>query len=160
MTLRERVWEDLAADLEYHPRRGLLYLALAAAAFAIWFYYPSGNETAVVPLVSGLGGLALLLKGIFLFRKSSEGLALSTQELDQLSDRANRKEFPPIPTLIAQIIQDFGTGSLILAPVLHSLRNANEPWEFPTAWVFFIGACLVAAGWSIRHLSESQTARH
>ena len=151
MTLRERVWEDLAADLEYHPRRGLLYLGLAVAAFAVWLWYPSGDTVAVVPLVAVLGGAALLLKGVFLIRRSSEGLALTQQELEKLSDPANRKSLPSIPILAAQILQDFGAGAVVLAPLLHSLRSVNPSWELPTAKVFLIGAVLAATGWSIRH---------
>lgn len=79
MTLRERVWEDLADDLEYHPRRGLLYLVLAAAAFAVWLWYPSGDRVAVVPLIAFLGGVALVVKGVCLFRRSSD---LTQQDLE------------------------------------------------------------------------------
>ena len=45
-------------------------------------------------LVFALGALALLIKGIFLMRKSSEGLGLSDQELADLSNPANRKRLP------------------------------------------------------------------
>lgn len=68
----------------------------------------------------------------------------------------NRKSLPAIPILAAQILQDFGAGALVLAPLLHSLRNVSPSWEFPTAEVFFIGAVLAAAGWSIRHFGGSR----
>lgn len=159
MTLRERVWEEFAADLEYHPKRALLYVGLSVAAFAVWFWYPSGDREAVVPLIAVLGGIALVLKGVFLFRRSSEGLALTHQELEELSHPANRKSLPPIPILAAQIVQDFGVGALVLAPILHSLRHANQSRQFPTAQVFFAGAVFVATGWSIRHLVRSENRR-
>jgi hypothetical protein len=116
MTLRERVWEDLAADLEYHPKRGLLYLCLAAAAFAFWACSSPDHRVTSAPLVFLVGGVALLLKGLFLFRKSSEGLALTQYQLDELSAPSNRKVLPPVSILAAQIIQDFGTGALLAWP--------------------------------------------
>ena len=36
-------------------------------------------------------------EGIFLMRKSSEGLGLPDQELAKLSNSANRKRFPSLP---------------------------------------------------------------
>ena len=59
------------------------------------------------------GSLTLLVKGVFLLRKSSEGLGLSEQELVKLSDPAVRKALPPLPTQAAQVVQDFGTGALL-----------------------------------------------
>jgi|ERR1035441_6511016 hypothetical protein len=156
MTLRERVWEDLAADLEYHPKRALLYLALAVAALGVWVYSPSGDRLTTVPLVFAFGGVALLLKGVFLLRKSSEGLALTQQELDQLSAPSNRKILPPFPILAARIIQDFGTGALLLGPVMHML-STNESRELPNLQVFLSGAILAAIGWLAGHFVESST---
>ena len=64
--------ENFAGDLEYHPRRAVLYFALAVAAFCFWIFSPSNTQFTAVPLVFALGGVALLIKGIFLMRKSSE----------------------------------------------------------------------------------------
>jgi hypothetical protein len=158
MTLRERVFEDLAADLEYHPRRAAVYLGLAVAALSFWVSLPSEKKSEVVPLVCALGGVALLLKGVFLLRRSSEGLGLTQQELDQLSAPSNPKEFPPMPILLAQLIQDFGTGALLLGPVLHTFKNVNDSWEPPSLYVFLSGAVLVTIGWLIRHFASSPTA--
>src|SRR5260370_37770889 len=114
MTLREIFVENLAGDLEYHPRRAVVYLALAVAAFCFWIFSPSDVQFTTVPLVFALGSLVLLIKGIFLLRKSSEGLGLSDQELARLSDPSNRKSIPSIVGQASQVVQDFGTGSFLL----------------------------------------------
>ena len=67
------------------------------------------------PLVFALGALTLLTKGIFL-RKSSESWGLTESELAKLSDPVSRKPLPTIPWQAAQILQDFGVGSLLLWP--------------------------------------------
>jgi hypothetical protein len=58
----------------------VVYLALAVAAFCFWILSASNVQFTTVPLVFALGSLALRIKGIFLLRKSSEGLGLSDQE--------------------------------------------------------------------------------
>ncbi len=151
MTLRERVWEDFAADLEYHPKRGLLYLCLGVASFTTWFCLPS--DLMAVRLVVIFGCAALLLKGLYLLRRSSEGLALSHEEREKLSDPSNRKELPPVPILAARVLQDFGIGPLLLGPALHALNNVNEGWALPSFHVFIGGAVLVAIGQIMRHLA-------
>ena len=155
MTLHERLWENLAGDLEYHPKRGLLYLALGAAALCSWIFTPSDNKLTATPLVFGTGSITLLLKVVLLLRKSSEGLALTQRELAQLSDPSTRKALPPIPALAAQIVQDFGAGALLLGPVLHSLKNINESWEPPSLRVFLTGAILFFIGWLVSWLTSS-----
>ncbi len=40
MNLREIFVENFAGDLEYHPRRAVVYLILAVAAFCFWFLSP------------------------------------------------------------------------------------------------------------------------
>src|SRR6266513_636132 len=75
VTLREFLLENFAGDLEYHPRRALLYLSLATAVLCFWIFSPSETKFTAIPLVFALGSLTLLPKGIFLLRKSSEGLA-------------------------------------------------------------------------------------
>jgi hypothetical protein len=105
VTFRERVFEDFAGDVEYHPKRGATYLSLGVVALLVWIYPPAGGRVAVVPLVFGLGSIPLLVKGIFFFRRSSEGLGLTQQELDQLTAPSNRKDLPPTSTLIAQVVR-------------------------------------------------------
>ena len=106
MTLGEFFLENFAGDLEYHPRRAGVYLILGIAAVCFWIFSPPNTKFTAIPLVAALGSLTLFLKGVFLLRKSSEGIGLSEQEVTKLSD--NRKSLPSIPHQAAQIVQDFG----------------------------------------------------
>ena len=149
--------ENFAGDLEYHPRRAVLYFALAVAAFCFWIFSPSSVQFTTVPLVFALGGLALLIKGIFLIRKSSEGLGLSDQELAELSNPANRKRLPSIPAQASQIVQDFGTGSFLLWPLLNIGRDIDKSWSDPPLFrVFIIGAILFVVGWAMRRAFSTE----
>ncbi len=159
MTLREFFLENFAGDLEYHPRRAVLYLSLATAALCFWIFSPSETKFTAIPLVFALGSLTLLLKGIFLLRTSSEGLGLSEQELADLSDPTNRKTFPSIVTQAAQIVQDFGTGAFLLWPLLNVGKDIDSSWNDPPRFpVFLTGAILFLLGWLIRHLTSSAPA--
>jgi hypothetical protein len=157
MALREFLLENFAGDLEYHPRRGVLYLGLGIATLCFWISIPSNDKLTAIPLVFGLGSLPLLLKGVFLLRKTSEGLGLTLQELALLSDPSTRKALPSIPALSAQIVQDFGTGALLLGPVLHVGNNINGSWELPVFPVFLIGAVLFLIGWLVRRFTSSKS---
>jgi len=151
VNLRDIFVENFAGDLEYHPRRAVLYFVLAVAAFCFWTFSPSDVQFTTVPLVFALGGIALLVKGIFLMRKSSDGLGLSDQELAELSNPANRKKLPSIAAQASQIVQDFGTGSFLLWPLLHIGRDIDKSWSDPPLFrVFLIGAVLFLAGWGVR----------
>jgi len=116
VTLRESFLENFAGDLEYHPRRAVLYLGLAVAALGFWIFCPPETKFTALPLVFLLGSLTLVLKGVFLLRKSSQGLGLTSSELAGLSDPSKRKSLPSVPNQAAQIVQDFGAGSLLLWP--------------------------------------------
>jgi hypothetical protein len=148
VTPREFLLENIAGDLEYHPRRAVLYLSLATAAICFWIFSPSERKFTATPLAFALGGLTLLIKGIFLLRKSSEGLGLSEQEFANLSDLANRKSLPSIATQAAQIVQDFGTGALLLWPLLNVGKDIDNSWNNPPRFaVFLSGAILFLLGW-------------
>jgi hypothetical protein len=154
VNLREYVLENIAGDLEYHPRRAVIYLGLAAGALCFWGFSPADQKFGMVPLVFLLGGLALCLKGVFLLRRSSEGLGLSQPELAGLSDPSNRKPLPFIPQQVAQIIQDFGTGGLLLWPILNIGKDIDSSWAYPPRLgVALIGMMLFSLGWSIRRLT-------
>jgi hypothetical protein len=156
VTLREFLFENFAGDLEYHPRRGILYLGLAAAALCFWIFSPPETKFSTTPLVFVLGSLTLLLKGIFLLRKSSEGLGLSALEMAELSNPSNRKGLPSIPNQAAQIVQDFGAGSLLLWPLLNVGKDIDQSWgNPPRGSVFLSGAILFILGWLIRRLTSS-----
>jgi hypothetical protein len=160
VTLREFFLENIAGDLEYHPRRAVLYLSLATAALSFWIFSSSETKFTAVPLVFALGSLTLLLKGIFLLRKSSEGLGLSEQELANLSDPANRKSLPSIATQAAQIVQDFGTGAFLLWPLLNVGKDIDNSWNNPPSFpVFLTGAILFLVGWLIRRFTSSPPAQ-
>jgi hypothetical protein len=155
VTPREIIWENLAGDLEYHPRRAMIYLGLAVAAMCFWILSSEEAKFSTVPLVVVLGSLTLLLKGIFLLRKSCEGLGLSQQELDRLSEPSNRKSLPSLPNQAAQIVQDFGAGSLLLWPLLNVGKDIDYTWiNPPRVPVFLTGAVLFALGWLVRRLTS------
>jgi len=158
VNLRDVFVENFAGDLEYHPRRAVLYFALAVAAFCFWIFSPSNTQFTAVPLVFALGGVALLIKGIFLMRKSSEGLGLSDQQLAELSDPANRKMLPSILAQASQIVQDFGTGSFLLWPLLNIGRNIDKSWSDPPLFrVFIAGAVLFLVGWVARRAFSTKS---
>ena len=151
MTIREFLLENFAGDLEYHPRRAALYLALGATALCSWIFSAYENNITLIPLVVLLGSITLLLKGMFLLRKSSEGLGLSHQEIAALSDPSNRKSLPSITTQAAQVVQDFGTGPLLLWPLLNLGKDFDQSWIDPPLFhVFLAGAILFFLGWIIR----------
>jgi hypothetical protein len=156
MSLREIFVENFAGDLEYHPRRAVVYLILAVVAFCFWTLSPYEVQFTTIPLVFALGSLALLIKGIFLLRKSSEGLGLSDQELARLSDSSNRKGFPSVPEQVSQVVQDFGTGSFLLWPLLNIGKDIDKSWSNPPlVRVFLIGALLFLLGWALRRIASS-----
>ena len=156
VTLREFFLENFAGDLEYHPRRGVLYLGLAGAALCFWIFSPPATKFSATPLAFGLGSFTLLLKGIFLLRKSSEGLGLTQSELDDLSDASNRKSLPSLPNQTAQIVQDFGVGPLLLWPLLNVGKDIDHTWvNPPRVPVFLIGTVLFSLGWLVRRLTST-----
>jgi hypothetical protein len=156
VTPREFFLENFAGDLEYHPRRAVLYLSLASAALCFWVFSPSEKKFTAIPLVFALGSLTLLLKGILLLRKSSEGLGLSEQELANLSGPTNRKRLPSIATQAAQIVQDFGTGAFLLWPLLDVGKDVDNSWTNPPRFpIFLSGAILFFLGWLIRRRTSS-----
>jgi hypothetical protein len=162
MAIRQFVFENLIGDLEYHPKLAAVYLALASAALCGWIFSPADSKLSVAPLVFGFGSLALFLKGVFFLRKSSDGLGLSYRGLDLSQrqvvnsfDTSATKAFPGIPSLAAQLIQDFGAGGLLLGPVLHIGNDVSDSSKaLPSLAVFSIGAALFALGWLIRRIAS------
>src|SRR5215467_5553491 len=117
VSLRDILLENFAGDLEYHPRRALVYFVLAAAAASFWIF--SAAKFTATPLVFALGSITLAGKGVFLLRKSSEAIGLTLTEQNELSELARRKSLPSLPNQAAQIVQDFATGSLFLWPLFN-----------------------------------------
>jgi hypothetical protein len=158
MSLRESIFEEFAGDLEYNPRRAAIYFALAAAAFSFWYFTPADNKFTTTPLVFALGSLTLLLKAVFLCRKSSEGLGLTQDDVEALSSRAGGKVLPQIPEQASQVVQDFGAGSLLLWSLLLGAKDVNASWSNPPLLpVVLCGATLFALGWLIRRLTRANS---
>jgi hypothetical protein len=163
MEFKEVVFENLIGDLDYHPKRAVLYLGLGVAALCVWIFAPSEDKFTAIPLVFGGGSATLLLKGLFLLRKTSAGLilpqkslGLSQQESVQHSSPVVRNTFPSVQVLSAQIIQDFGTGVVLLGSILHFWNNLKDSWEsLPTLPIFLTGGVLFLAGWLIRRATSS-----
>jgi len=156
VTIREFFLENFAGDLEYHPRRAVLYLVLGGIALCSWIFSGHESRFTVIPLIVLLGSLTLLFKGILLLRKSSEGLGLSLQEIADLSNPSNRKSLPSIATQVAQTVQDFGTGSFLLWPLLNLGKDFDQSWSNPPLFhVFLSGAILFFSGWIIRWATSS-----
>jgi len=156
VTLREFFLGNFAGDLEYHPRRAVIYVMLAVAGLCFWIFSAPEIKFTTIPLVFGLGSLSLLLKGIFLLRKSSEGLGLTSSELAALSDASNRRNLPSLPNQAAQIVQDFGVGPLLLWPLLNAGKDIDHSWiNPPRAPVFLTGVVLFSLGWLIRRLTSA-----
>jgi hypothetical protein len=157
--IREFFLENFAGDLEYHPCRAAIYLLLALGAANFWVLSPAESKFTAVPLVFALGGLALLGKGIYLLRPSSEGIGLSHTEVVALATSVKRKSLPSLPAQVAQIVQDFGTGGLLLWPLLGLGRDINSDWgRPPNGQVFLIGAFFFSLGWVIRRYTQSERA--
>ena len=159
MSVRDSLLENLGGDLEYHPRRAALYLVIAAATICFWIFSPPEDKYRYVPLVFALGGLALLLKGILLLRKSSEGIGLSEKDISNLSGAYKRKNLPPLPSQAGQILQDFGTGPLLLWPLLKLGSDANNSVNNPVPFQILVtGATLFALGWLVRRMTSQPEA--
>jgi hypothetical protein len=153
MSLRAQIFEEFAGDLEYHPRRAILYFVLAAATFSFWYFAPTDRKFTPTTLVFALGSITLLLKGVFLLRQSSEGIGMVQSDFDAL--QSTKKSLPSLPEQAAQILQDFGAGSLLGWPLLHSAKDFDASWIDPPIFrVFLSGAGLFALGWFTRHLTR------
>jgi hypothetical protein len=153
VTIREFFLENFAGDLEYHPH-ALLYLSLAIAAAGFRMFSPCEVRSTAIPLIFLLGSLTLFVKGIFLFRRSSEGLGLSQQDLAALSHPSRPKNLPSITAQAAQVVQDFGTGAFLLWPLLNVGKDIDHSWSNPPRfWVFLSGAGLFFLGWLIRRFT-------
>src|SRR5580693_964477 len=160
MSWHQTVVENLIDDLSYNPRRGALYLVLSLASLCVWYFEPPRRELDTIPLVFGLACPALLLKSVFFMRKTSSGLGATTPQLSLKEPQPSQplglpeeRTQPSAPALIAQLVQDFGTGPLILAPILGYLKSLDESSpNLPTLPLLLIGAALFLAGWLLRRL--------
>ena len=155
MSLRSRIFEEFAGDLEYHPRRAVLCFILAAVTFCFWYFAPTDRKFTPTPIVFALGSITLLLKGVFLLRKSSEGIGMVQSDFDAL--QSAKKSLPSLPEQAAQILQDFGAGSLLGWPLLGHAKDFDASWTDPPIFrVFLSGAVLFALGWLTRRLTRQR----
>jgi hypothetical protein len=158
VTIRELFLENFAGDLEYHPRRALVYFSLSIAAACFWIFSPYPLRFTAIQLVFALGSVTLFVKGIFLLRRSSEGLRLSHQGLIGLSNPSHRKNLSSITAQAAQVFQDFGTGAFLLWPLLDLGKDIDHSWINPPRFqVLLSGAALFFLGWLIRRMASSPT---
>ncbi len=158
MDIREFFLENFAGDLEYHPRRAAIYLLLSVGAVGNWILSTPESKFTTVPLVFVLGSLTLLGKGIYLLRPSSEGIGLTPWELAELATSVKQKKLASVPAQAAQILQDFGTGGLLLWPLLNLGKDVDQNWSNPPRLpVFLAGAFLFGLGWLIRRFTQRET---
>jgi hypothetical protein len=155
MSIREHFLENFAGDLEFNPKRAILYAALSAASFLFWYRTPAPTDFTALPLTFALGSLPLLVKAIFLLRKSSEGLALTHPQIAPTpSAQSAPKVTPSLPHQAAQLLQDFATGPLLLPLALNSAKDINPAWTNPPQLhIFLIGLALFATGFTLRRLT-------
>jgi len=153
VTLREFFFENFGGDLEYIRARGA-YWALAVAPCA--FGSSPRKPNSALFLLSSSSQRYASCKGIIPSPESSEGLGLTPSELADLSDPSNCKTLPSVPNQAAQIVQDFGAGSLLLWPLLNVGQDIDHSWSNPPrVTVFLSGAILFFLGWFIRRLTST-----
>jgi len=69
-----------------------------------------------------------------------------------------QKKLSSVPSQAAQILQDFGTGGLLLWPLLNLGKDVDQTWDSPPRFpVFFVGAFLFGLGWAIRYFTQRES---
>jgi hypothetical protein len=161
---RGELLENFAGDLEFNPRRAIVYFVFGAAALYLWFRGDFALRYPFIPPVLGLGGLALIVKAVFLLRKNSDGLGLNDQPIGKGSVPVASNKVSPITQdlfgleRIAQIIQDFGVGPLLLGLFLDVTLDPEHPVHDPRKFpVLLSGAVLFAGGLILRHLANEKS---
>jgi hypothetical protein len=155
MARSDPLLDNFADDLEHNPRRAVLSLKFGIVALCSWISSAQETKFTTVPLVVLLGGLALLLKGIFLLRKSSERLGLSHPQITSLPTPSSSKNLPSIASQAAQITQDFGRGAFLFWPRVYRGKNFDESLTHPPlVHVFRAGAVLFFVDSVIRRVTS------
>jgi hypothetical protein len=158
LPFREFFFENLIEDLDYNPKRGALYLGLGGVLLAGWATRRFDSRAEALPLIWALGCAALLLKGVFFLKRTSAGLTDQgiSLRVDDATDAvpliAPNKEFD-LPKLMARLVQDFGSGPLLVGPLLHVSTRLDQAWELPAVYVFLGGAVIFGIGWFIRRFA-------
>jgi len=123
-----------------------------------WIASPAQAKFTTVPLVFALGSLTLVFKGVYLLRRSSEGLGLTHTALVAPSGAASLQKVPSVNNQAAQILQDFGAGPLLLTPLLNLGKHIDKSWaNAPHLSVFVAGATLFLLGWILRRLTSPKS---
>jgi hypothetical protein len=73
VSLKATLLDNFAGDLEYHPRRAVVYFVLGTAAMCVWYFFPADANSSTTPVVFGSGSVTLFLKGVFLLRSPPKG---------------------------------------------------------------------------------------
>jgi hypothetical protein len=68
LAFREFFVENLIEDLDYDPKRGLLYLGLGGVLLTAFATTPFDSRVEPLPLIWALGSAALLFKGVFFLK--------------------------------------------------------------------------------------------
>jgi hypothetical protein len=161
MLSRHALFENLIGDLEYHPKRALIYVACGLAAVGTAIFARFASQGTLLAYLFGSGGFTLLLKSVFLLRRTSDGLGVSAVTMglfgeDGVRRNATVKALPRPALLTGQILQDFGAGAVLLATFLHFGRDVNHPWSnAPRHSLLAAGAVLFGIGWFVRWASSS-----
>jgi len=153
MLWREELVEYFASDLEYNPRKALVYVLLGLGSICYWILISGEGKFTNVHAIFALGSITLLIKGIFLLRKSSEGIGLTEPDLQELAKRSRLKHLPSTGTLAGQILRDFGIGATLLWPIVY-LYASDVETKRPTLSIFFIGIALAALGWFLERQTK------
>jgi len=156
---KEEILEEFAGDLEFHPRRGVIYALFGGLCLVLWYRLQVPVRFAFIPPTIGYGGLALILKSIFLFRKSSDSFGATRVDL---VEKPKARPSGPVEFLgeglnaasVGQFIQDFGAGSIILWPFLALGAESTEPLSNLKVGVFAAGAATFALGWALRKAGQ------
>jgi hypothetical protein len=163
MRLREQVLEDVALGLEYNPRRGGIYLLAAGVAFLSTAPLPGPATGSVATLVLDVGGAALLILGIFHFRKRSSGIVNATTSLFSAEGQPNTAApephayvagAEPLRFPVATLVRHFAAGPLLLGPLFIVGAGAHDHAVYVT-WmkVIGVGGLLYSLGLGLEKLT-------
>jgi len=164
VSIRETIFENFAADLEYNPPRAAAYITLGILSIAVWEFAQGIPAYSLVPPICGLGGIALIGKAIFMFRKQTAGFGTDQKSLvassEPLTISASATSQPgriekTIPDRVAQFLEDFALGPLLLCPPIHFAAGFEGTEDVRVTWkVFLSGAIIFGAGWCLRRLTR------
>ena len=153
MISREEVIEYFSEDLEFNPRRAATYLLVGSVLIAYYFSVPHEMLYRPTFIVVLLGAAALCIKGIFLLRRSSEGLGLDYgyEEKKKLAIKPPR----PLAEQSATMLRDFASGPLLLCWFLELGRQFRPELENPPlGTVFLVGALLLGLSYVVKRLTQ------